>query len=389
MPHRLLGVFILLLVPMSLLWAQGDVVLLTVGNENVSASEFKYHWRKSSEKRADVFAGMYGCFKQKVLSAKEFQLDTLSAYILQKDACLSLLGSEQKTLQEREWIKLMQVTYPLNQDVTQSEMEIGVRKADSIYAKLKSFPSGGEAVNETCWIQTRHLLDEWRTCLFGLEKGELSQPFFSPLGIHLVAWTDKMIGHPDGTGNTDLSVRKKEIEESLLVAYWEEYLLKSTYCSETDLMEHFKENREKYGGGVPHFKGAVIHCQNKKEAKAIKKLLKKYPEALWIEVLERMSDEISVQCKINVGLFKIGETPYVDKLAFGCGECGTMADYPYSFVLGKKMKKGPGSYMNVRQKVEKDCLEAKKKARMKTFMQKYAIEIDKEQLKTVNRAENK
>ena len=385
MPRRLLGVFILLLVPMSFLWAQGDVVLLTVGGENVSVAEFKYHWKKSSEKRADVFVETYGRFKQKMLCAKELQLDTLSAYISQKEACLALLRNKPKVSQAKGWIKLMQVTYPLKQYATQKEMEIGMQKMDSLYGELKlsSFDVG----SEVSWVQERYLLDEWKICLADLEKGELSRPFFSPLGIHLVAWTDKMVGcfDEDGMDVPELAIRKKEIEESLLVICWDECLLKSTHCSETDLKKYFKENREMYGGGIPHFKGAVIHCQDKKEAKAIKKLLKKYPEELWEEALGRMS----IKCRIEVGLFKIGENPYVDKLAFGCGEYEVMADYPYSFVLGKKMKKGPDDCLDVRQKVEKDCLEAKKTSRMEAFMQKYAIEIDKEQLKSVNRAENK
>ena len=390
MPRRLLGVFILLLVSMSLLWAQGDVVLLTVGGEKVSLSEFKYHWQKSSEKRADVFVETYGRFKQKVLCAKELRLDTLSAYVSQKDMCLSLLRHQPRASQEGAWIKLMQITYPLKQDVAQKEIDAGCQRMDSLYAELKS-SLGDEVVKQARWIQEKFLLDEWRACLASLDKGEVSQPFFSPLGIHLVVWTDRWVGpfSENEEEQSELAVREKEIVESLLIAYWDEYLSESTLCSETDLMNHFKENREEYGGGIPHFKGAVIHCQSKKEAKAIKKLLKKYPEALWKEALGRMSSEISVKCRMDVGLFKIGVNPYVDKLAFGCGEYETITDYPYSFVFGKKMKKGPDSYWDVRRKVEKDCLEAKKTSRMEGFMQKYTIEIDKEQLKSVNRAENK
>ena len=389
MPRRLLGVFILLLVPMSLLWAQGDVVLMTVGDEEISLSEFNYHWRKSSEKRMDAFAGAYGRFKQKVLCAKELRLDTLSAYISQKESCLSLLEEQLKGSQNREWIKLLHISYPLKQQATQKEIAVGVQWMDSLYAALESSSIDEGDGCEVCWIQERFLLDEWRIRLADLKRGELSSPFFSPLGIHVAAWLDKVAGCPNEDGTEYWALRKKEIEESLLVTYWDKWLLESTFCSEADWVKHFKENRKKYGGGIPHFKGAVIHCQNKKEAKAIKKLLKKYPEQLWKEALERMSDEMSVKCKVDVGLFKIGLNPYVDRLAFGCGEYETMADYPYSFVLGKKMKKGPGCYMDVRQKVEKDCFEAKKESRMEDFMQKYAIEIDKEQLKSVNRAENK
>lgn len=389
MPRRLLGIFILLLVPMSLLWAQGDVVLMKVGDVNISLSEFKFHWLKSSERQVDAFAETYGRFKQKVLCAKELRLDTLLAYISQKDNCLFLLEEQSKNLQDGGWIKLLYITYPLEQQATQKEITWGLQKMDSLYAALKSSSFNKGDGCRVCWIQERFLLDEWKACLAGLKKGELSKPFSSPLGIHVVAWMDKVIGCPDENEAECRALQKKEIEESLLVAYWDEWLLKSTFCSETDWVKHFKENRERYGAGIPHFKGAIIHCQNKKEAKIIKKLLKKYPEELWGEVLERMSDEISVKCKMDVGLFRIGSNPYVDKLAFGCGEYETLADYPYSFVFGKKMKKGPASYMDVRQKVEKDCFGAKKMSRMEAFMQKYMIEIDKEQLKSVNRAKNK
>ena len=56
---------------------------------------------------------------------------------------------------------------------------------------------------------------------------------------------------------------------------------------------------------------------------------------------------------------------------------------------GKKLKKGPEDYRDVREKVEKDWREGKKKAEMEAIIQKYRVEIDKEVLKTVNRAENK
>ena len=74
MPRRLLGVFILLLVSVSVMQAQGDVALITVGNETVSKEEFEYHLGKSSEKHARVFAQTLGHFMQKVQWAKELGL---------------------------------------------------------------------------------------------------------------------------------------------------------------------------------------------------------------------------------------------------------------------------------------------------------------------------
>ena len=188
----------------------------------------------------------------------------------------------------------------------------------------------------------------------------------------------------------DDAFRQKEMEEGLLVTALDAYWEKALVCSEQDLEEYFKAHRTEYGGGVPHFRGAVIHCQSKKEAKAIKKYLKNYPEALWKEAVEeRMPEEISQSCRIEIGLFAIGRNPYVDKLVFKCGDFQPLADYPYTWVSGKKLKKGPTDYRDVRMKVEKDCRKARKKAEMQAFMQKKRVEIDKEVLKTVNRAENK
>lgn len=240
-------------------------------------------------------------------------------------------------------------------------------------------------------MQTRFLLDEWQRELKSLEKGKWSRPFFSPIGVHLISWVDKKEGgdcHPN-VSLTDPFYQRKEIEEGLLVASLDDYLQNKVTYTEKELEGWFRKNRSEYGAGTPHFRGAVIHCRNKKDAKAIKKYLKKYPEFLWEEVSNHMPDNLADRCLIDVGLFKIGENPYVDKLAFGCGDFEKLADYPYTWTMGKRLKKGPKSFHDVRRKVENDCLEAKKKEELETLMRKYRVEIDKEVLKTVNRAVNK
>ena len=90
MPRRLLGIFMLLLVSVTLVRAQGDVVLLTVGSEKVSRSEFEYHFSKSSEKRADVFLETFARFKQEVQCARGLGLDTLPEHCYRKDAFLEM-----------------------------------------------------------------------------------------------------------------------------------------------------------------------------------------------------------------------------------------------------------------------------------------------------------
>ena len=329
--------------------------------------------------------------------AKELGLDTLPAYLERVNYYRRILEhragkQERKHLyrgMEDEWIKLKHITCPLRQHESRRKEKETKAYVDSLYASLKG---GADVAFETLsWIQTRHLLKEWQTQLENLPKGEYSEPFYSSQGIHIIAWTDRMKGNPAEKVISDQtqSFRIKELENGLLVTALDAYLENSLVCSDSDLEDYFKRNREQYGWGIPHYRGAVIHCQNKKEAKRIKKYLSKYPVALWKDAWERMPKEISEQCLMEIGLFSIGKNSYVDKLAFKCGEYQPMENYPYTWILGQKLKKGPTDYKDVYEDLKGDCLKAKKEAEIEAFIQKNKVEIDEEVLKTVNRCRNK
>ena len=392
MPRRLLGIFILLLVSVSMLQAQGDVVLLRVGSDTISRSEFNYHFNKSKEKRIHVFIQTFVRFKQKVQWAKELGLDTLPGYCQKRDFYRNALGQikKDKSLQyiEREWIKLAHITYPLNQHADKCKERAAREVLDSLSVVLKDKRENIHLEN-TQWVQTRFLLDEWKSRLKMLAKGEYSEPFYSPLGVHVIAWIDKYFGNTPPCETIDERILIKEIEEGLLITFLDDYLKETLHCTESELEEFFKLHREAYGWGIPHFKGAIIHCQNKKEARRIKKYLKKHPEVSWNDVVRRIPKEITFGCQIETGLYAIGSNPYVDKLVFKCGVFETLPDYPYTWVLGEKLKKGPRCYKDVGEQVEKDYLKKKKEAETEAFMQKYRVEIEEEVLKTVNRYGNK
>ena len=398
MPRRLLGVFMLLLASSSFVRAQGDVVLLTVGPERVTRQEFEHRFSKSREKCADVFAETYGRFKQKVLRAKELGLDTVASYQYRKEwygrlmerRKVSAEGRTEDRREAREWISLVHVTYPLKQSAGKRELMEGNRYMDSLYTVLKD-NAEARPMEALPWKQSRYLLNEWQKQLEGLAKDEISKPFVSPMGIHIIAWKEKRMGKPSENhdGAVDEVWEAKEMEEALLVAALDDYLEGQLECTEEELKKHFRKYRSHYGFGTPHFKGAVVHCRDKKEAKAIRKYLKKYPEELWKEAIERMPEEVSKGCRIEQGLFAIGTNRYVDKLVFKCGDFEPLADYPHTWVSGKKLKKGPEDFQAVSAKVEYDCRELKKKTQTEAFMRKFKVEIDKEVLKTVNRAENK
>ena len=198
MPRRLLGIFILLLVSVFPMQAQGDAVLFTVGSDSVSLGEFEYRLGRSLDKRGYVLLQTWARLKQKVQWAKELGLDTLEAYRLQRDSYLRRLvtdvkpSSDERSLSSvREWVRLQHVTCPLLQCVGKKEGQEAKKQLDSLYQVVKK---GKKVEFEVLpWMQTRHLLGEWQKQLAELEKGECSRPFMSPLGVHIIMWLDKRL----------------------------------------------------------------------------------------------------------------------------------------------------------------------------------------------------
>ena len=142
----------------------------------------------------------------------------------------------------------------------------------------------------------------------------------------------------------------------MLVAVLDKKYRKPVKCEEGDLELYFNKNRKKYKWELPHFRGAVIHCRNEREAKRIKKFLKKYSFLEWekrfMEIVKQHPESFRIEC----GIFQIGTNPYVDRLAFKCGSYEPIENLPYTFVMGKKIKKGPENYTDVMDELVGDYL---------------------------------
>ena len=395
MPRRLLGILLLLLGPAMFMHAQGDAVLMKVGAEQVGLKEFEYFYKRSLADKPEHFLQTFIDYKLKLQYAKELSLDTIKAYCLQKayltEAGVSKRESRKLVERNREWVKLSHITIPLKQHANKHDEAVAKAKMDSLYAVLANGDGWSKLSKEMSWVQTRFLLKEWQEQLEVLTKGQVSKPFYSPQGLHLMAWTDKrsvvaeaqVLVSPD-----DERYRRQEIADGLLIAMLAAKEQERLVCSEQDLERFWSEHREEYGWGVPHFRGIVIHCKDKKEAKAIKKYLRKYPMALWEEALRRREEKTGVPCKFESGCYRIGENPYVDKLAFKCGSFVSLSGYPYTWILGDKLKKVPESFADVKEKVEKGYRELMKSTEINRLRQKYSVEINEEVLKTVNNEGN-
>ncbi len=164
---------------------------------------------------------------------------------------------------------------------------------------------------------------------------------------------------------------------------------------------YFEVHRSHYRWEIPRYKGAVIHCADKKTAKRVKKILKKLPFDNWKERVaqevasasvgkvkmeqgtweigqnsfvdkrvkkilkklpfdnwkERVAQEVASasvgKVKMEQGTWEIGQNSFVDKLVFKQGEFQPLVSYPFTIVVGNKQKE-PEDYREVADRVKKD-----------------------------------
>lgn len=370
-------------------------------------------------------------FKEQLISYKQnlinkIVIDSLSNYIYRTGYL-----SSGNYLSSRPKVKIQIVTYRLSQKASAQEE----RSANLIMDKIHDKICQGFDFSEVSGIYSNNanlvfsdysekgicksfLLDEINSAISRTRTGDISAVFSSPEGLHILKPLGVITGVSENdvhdlarklilsgmydkstleriyrntmqsiATDSDIRHRLTRLEDDLLAKLWEENnVLYSSEISESDLKDYFKKHKEDYSWDFPHFKGGVIHCKSKKSARKIKKLLKSFPVEKWQEVLAVMKNEHpEFDAEVETGLFKIGSNPYIDKLAFKCGSMPEqVSSYPYTFVLGKRLKKGPDDYKDVAEKVVDDYKKDLEIAYFTALEKKFHVEIHQDVLKTVN-----
>ena len=340
---------------------------------------------------------------------------------------------------EKKWVRMDVFTYRLSQHASAMEernavrvmnewmqrlLVVGVPRKDELkWAQMKGIVAQQQTDE---WIPINRLLKEIVKHQANLPLGSWSKPFESPLGIHVVRvverrnkagneWFPELQRYTEqqekvlpifdrdayerwAQGNEQLPsevlYELTSADEGLLATYWELYHQdkseENKKISPALLEAYFRRHKEDYQWEYPHFKGAVIHCRNKKAASKIKKKLKKIPMDRWEEALNKLQQE-DPKCsgQLECGLFQIGKNAYVDRLAFKCGNFSPHQEFPYTLVVGKKLKKGPEDYTDVLAKVTTDYLRQHENDRFSQLFARFNVEINKDVLKTVNSCGNK
>ncbi len=428
---RIAWLFLCLLMGLefSVSYAEDRRVLFRIDGEETSVEEFEHYYTQvyaASRVSVEQFLPHFLYYKLKVADAKRQSWDTITDFRLQCSALQNeILKSEERGMSQKQdtllnWVRFRQISFLLPQHASSEQERVARQRIDSVYTALKNgipFEKLAQSYVKALlpspyldgeWIPERCLIKEFTGQLNRLKKGNYSAPFFSPLGIHIVYLLDRRQGVYSSGATANMAVQKVansvptertdsllnktrmelcQVADGLLAAYWDKRHggTKSGNISDKELQNYFESHKNDYEWDLPHFKGGVIHCLNKKVASKLKKRLKKCALDKWNEEISAFSQE-NPEWKVVVetGLFQIGTNPYVDKLAFKCGHFTPRTDLPYAFVLGKRLKKGPEDFQDVRDEVQRDYRLWTERTQMEELKRGFRIEINQDILKTVN-----
>ena len=149
------------------------------------------------------------------------------------------------------------------------------------------------------------------------------------------------------------------------------------------LQKFFDDNRQKYAWDEPRFKGYVILTRDAETQKKMKKEISKMnPD----EAVAYLNDNYKVgnvsYVKIDKGIFKKGENPFVDEEAFKTGKAEKPDGFGDFFLLGQTLN-SPDSYTDIRSTVISDYQDYLEKEWIKKLNDKYPVTIYKDVLLTI------
>lgn len=451
-----------------------DPIVMTINGQPILRSEFEYSYNKNNsegvidKKSVNEYVDLFINYKLKVMAAKDAKLDTTSAFNKEfatyrdqqiRPAMINNADVEKRALEiYREaqmrvnanggLVKPCHILIGLRQTATSDQKKMAQQRADSIYnALIKGADFAGlakkisddksSAVNggELPWVEKGQTLKEFDEAIFSMKKGELSKPFLSAAGYHIVLLKDKQDffpfdslkndimrfinqrgireqiinqkidekakeSGPDMTPAIVLAQKQKELEAQdpnlkyLIQEYHDGLLLfdmsnrvvwQKAQEDKQALERYFKKHKKQYKWEEPRFKGIAYYTKNKNDVELVKKVVKRIPFEQWDQKLYATFNNDSIlRVKVEKGIFKAGDNTLVDKDIFKKAvQVNEIAGYPYTGIFGKKLKT-PQDYQDVSAQVVADYQDVLEKEWVSQLRKQYTVVINRDILSTVN-----
>lgn len=451
-----------------------DPVVMTLNGNPVLRSEFEYSYNKNNsetvvdKKSVADYVPLFVNYKLKVLAAEAAGIDTTSAFrkefLSYRDQQVrpSFINDDDVEAEARKIYKETQtridsngglvrpshILLMLKQNATQAEQDAAKLRADSIYTalvkganfadlarRLSDDKGSASRGGDISWVQKGQTVKEFEDVVFAMKKGELSKPFLSPFGYHIVKLMDKQNFFPYDTLRADIrrfidqrglrdhivsqkldSLAKaaqpattvqilldKRADEmaakdpalrNLIREYHDGLLLyeisnrlvwDKAAKDEAGLAAFFKKNRKRYAWTEPRFKGIAYNCKDAADVEAVKRSIKKVNFDDWAETLRKQFNDSTLRIKVVKGIFKKGDNALVDREIFQVDTTYTAPKgYEHTAVFGKKLK-APKTYDDVRELVVADYQEYLEKQWIADLRKQYPVVLNEEALATVNK----
>ena len=347
-----------------------DPVVMTINGQPVLRSEFEYSYNKNNsetvvdKKNVADYVPLFVNYKLKVLAAEAAGIDTTSAFrkefLMYRDQQVrpSFITDDDVENEARKIYRQTQTRVDANgglvrashilvmmkQQATQAEQDAAKLRADSIYAaltkgadfadlarRLSDDKGSGRRGGDLSWIQKGQTVKEFENQVFSMKPGELSKPFLSPFGYHIVKVTAKQNFFPYDSVRADIrhfidqrGLRERIISQKLdsiakaavpqttpehlldvrademaasdpslrnLIREYHDGLLLYEISNRTvwdraakddkALAAYFKKNRKRYSWNEPRFKGIAYNCKDAADVEAVKHWVKDVAFEAW------------------------------------------------------------------------------------------------------------
>ena len=454
---------------------QTDPVVMTINGQPITRSEFEYSYNKNNaegvidKKTVDEYVDLFINYKLKVMAAQAAKMDTARSFKAEfatyrdqqiRPAMITDADVEQRAreiyreTQQRVdgaggLVKPAHILFGIRQTDGDDKKNQAKQRADSVYnallkgadfaalaRQLSDDRGSAEQGGELPWIEKGQTLKEFEDKVFALRKGELSKPFLSPAGYHIVLLKDKgnffpydslrtsilrfieqrgireqiisqkietlaKAAGPNVTADEVLAKKRAEMVAKdpnlkyLIQEYHDGLLLfeisskevwAKAQSDERGQADYFKKNNKKYKWEQPRFKGIAYYTKDKKDVKAVRKVVKHLPFDQWTEKLHSTFNNDSIlRIKVEKGIFKAGDNSLVDRNVFGKKvPLKLEKDYPYAATYGKKLK-APKDYRDVKAQVVADYQDELEKQWVERLRKQYAVTVNRSVLATVNK----
>ena len=471
--NKLIFLAILLLsASMAFSQTDGDPVVMTVNGSPVTRSEFVYSYNKNNgdgvidRKTVEEYAELYVNYRLKVEAALAAHLDTLSSFraeyeqyrdkqvlpAIVADADLEaearrIYDNRKSAIGPNGLVQPAHIMLRLSQKASQSEQDNVKARIDSIYnallqgadfadmaRKCSQDPGSSGRGGLLPWIAVNETLKEFEDQAFALQVGQMSKPFLSPAGYHIVLLKGRKQFEPFDTLRNDILkfLERRNVREAIALNKVNDMVKKSNGTAtkaqimnqyadsigacDSDMKWLFKEyhdglllyeisnrmvwdkaskddealdrffraNKKKYVWDEPRFKGIAYFTRNNDDVKAVKKSLKGLDFDKWNETLRSTFNADTLKrIKVEKGIFRKGDNAVVDRNVF---KKDTLVNIPDGFVVaavyGKKLK-APKHYTDVRGLVVSDYQERLEKEWIADLRKRYPVVVNREILKTI------